>query len=172
MALDMLEGGHGPTVFDLDPAAERLTGAGACPREVGAASDVAVTMPPEPRHVETVVLGPDGVADGLRPGGVVVDTSTTDPQTSRRVGAEPRRRGLHVVESPVGKTPEHAATGTPTSMAGGEPGIIARVKPVLDRMGSEIFLCGGPGMGHAMKITNNLLATTVVAANTGASAIG
>lgn len=177
MALNVLKGGHVLTVFDLDPAAvERLTGAGAraasSPREVGAASEVVVTMLPEPRHVETVVLGPDGVADGLRPGGVVVDMSTIDPQTSQRVGAELRRRGLHMVDSPVGKTSEHAATGTLTLMVGGEPDIIARVKPVLDCMGSETFLCGGPGMGHAMKITNNLLATTIMAANTEALAIG
>ena len=72
----------------------------------------------------------------------------------------------------MGKTSEHAATGTLTLMVGGEPEAIARVKPVLDCMGSKTFLCGGPGTGHAMKITNNLLATTIVAANTEALAIG
>lgn len=177
MALNVLKGGHALTVFDLDPAAvERLTSAGAraaaSPREVGAASEVVVTMLPEPHHVEAVVLGPDGVADGLQPGGVVVDMSTIDPHTSQRVGAELRRRGFDMVDSPVGKTSEHAATGTLTLMVGGEPEAIARVKPVLDCMGSETFLCGGPGMGHAMKITNNLLATTIMAANTEALALG
>ena len=77
-----------------------------------------------------------------------------------------------MVDSPVGKTSEHAVTGTLTLMVGGEPEIIARVKPVLDCMGNETFLCGGPGMGHAMKTTNNLLATTIMAANTEALAIG
>jgi 3-hydroxyisobutyrate dehydrogenase-like beta-hydroxyacid dehydrogenase len=57
-------------------------------------------------------------------------------------------------------------------MVGGEPDVIERVKPVLDCMGNETYLCGGPGMGHAMKITNNLLATTIMAANTEALAIG
>lgn len=177
MALNVLKGGHGLTVFDLDPeAVARLAEAGAkaagSPREVGAASEIVITMLPEPRHVEQVVLGPDGIAAGLPPGGVVIDMSTIDPRTSQRVGAELRRRGFDMVDSPVGKTSEHAATGTLTLMVGGEPDVIERVKPVLDCMGSETYLCGGPGMGHAMKITNNLLATTIMAATTEALAIG
>ena len=177
MALNILKGGHELTVFDLSrEAVERLTRAGAkaagSPREVGAASEVVVTMLPEPQHVEEVVLGADGVAAGLQPNGVVIDMSTIDPQTSQKVGAELRRRGFDMVDSPVGKTSEHAATGTLTLMLGGEPDVIERVKPVLDCMGNETYLCGGPGMGHAMKTTNNLLATTIMAANTEALAIG
>lgn len=177
MALNILKGGHELTVYDLsEEAVARLTQAGAkaagSPREVGAASEVVVTMLPEPHHVEEVVLGPDGIAAGLPPNGVVIDMSTIDPQTSQKVGAELRRRGFHMVDSPVGKTSEHAATGTLTLMVGGELDVIRRVQPVLDCMGSETYLCGGPGMGHAMKITNNLLATTIMAANTEALAIG
>jgi len=177
MALNILKGGHPLTVYDLSPqAVARLTQAGAraagSPREVGAVSEVVVTMLPEPQHVEQVVLGSDGVAQGLRPGGVVIDMSTIDPITSQRVAAELAKRGIHMVDSPVGKTSEHAVSGTLTLMVGGEPEVIARVKPVLDRMGSETFYCGGPGMGHAMKLTNNLLATTIMAATTEALAIG
>jgi 3-hydroxyisobutyrate dehydrogenase-like beta-hydroxyacid dehydrogenase len=177
MALNILKGGHELTVYDLSQeAVARLMRAGAkaagSPREVGAASEVVVTMLPEPQHVEEVVLGPDGVAAGLQPHGVVIDMSTIDPQTSQKVEAELRRRGFHMVDSPVGKTSEHAATGTLTLMVGGEPDVVERVKPVLDCMGNETYLCGGPGMGHAMKITNNLLATTIMAANTEALAIG
>lgn len=177
MAQNILKGGHKLTVFDMSPeAVAGLTRAGAraaaSPREVGAASEVVVTMLPEPQHVESVVLGPDGIAEGLRPGGVVIDMSTIDPQTSRRVGDELRRRGMEMVDSPVGKTSEHAVSGTLTLMVGGNPEAIERVKPVLDCMGNETYLCGGPGTGHAMKITNNLLATTIMVANTEALAIG
>ena len=108
----------------------------------------------------------------MRPGGIVVDMSTIDPQTSQRVGDVLRERGFEMVDSPVGKTSEHAATGTLTLMVGGHAEAIAKVKPVLDCMGSDTYLCGGPGMGHAMKITNNLLATTIMVANTEALAIG
>ncbi|MGQ0546566.1 MAG: NAD(P)-dependent oxidoreductase [Betaproteobacteria bacterium] len=177
MALNVLKGGHPLTVYDLSPEAiARLTQAGAraaaSPREVGAASEVVVSMLPEPQHVEQVMLGPNGVAEGLRRGGVVVDMSTIDPITSQRVGAELKKRGIDMVDAPVGKTSEHAATGTLTLMVGGDPAAIERVKPVLKCMGSELFYCGSPGMGHAMKLTNNILATTIMAANTEALAIG
>lgn len=177
MALNVLKGGHGLTVFDLDQeAVKRLTDAGAraaaSPKEVGAASEVVVTMLPEPKHVEQVTLGPDGVAEGMNPGGVVIDMSTIDPISSQRIAAGLKQRGIDMVDSPVGKTSEHAATGTLTLMMGGEPQTIERVKPVLDCMGNETYLCGGVGMGHAMKTVNNLLATTIMAANTEALAIG
>ena len=177
MAANILEGGHELTVFDLSPAAvAALVKAGAkaaaSPRDVGAASEIVVTMLPLPAHVEQVVVGPGGVADGLQPGGLVIDMSTIDPQTSRRVGKALRERGFAMVDSPVGKTSEHAVSGTLTLMVGGEPADIARAKPVLDCMGNQTFLCGGPGAGHAMKMTNNLLATTIMCANTEALAIG
>jgi 3-hydroxyisobutyrate dehydrogenase-like beta-hydroxyacid dehydrogenase len=177
MAMCVLKGGHALTVYDLDAAAvKRLTDAGAkaaaSPKEVGAASDVVVTMLPEPQHVKQVVLGPNGVAEGLKAGGVVIDMSTIDPYTSQEVGAELKKKGIDMVDSPVGKTSEHAATGTLTLMIGGEQAAIDKVKPVLEKMGSDFYYCGGPGMGHAMKITNNLLATTIMTANVEALSIG
>lgn len=177
MALNILKGGHSLAVFDLnqDAVAHLVkAGAKACssPREVGAASDFVVTMLPEPQHVETVVLGPDGVAEGLRHGGIVIEMSTIDPQTSQRVGDALRARGMDMVDSPVGKTSEHAVTGTLTLMIGGTPEAIDKATPVLDCMGNEKYFCGGPGMGHAMKITNNVLATTIMVANTEALALG
>jgi len=177
MAQNVLKGGHSLTVYDLDPAAvKRLTDAGAkpasSPKEVGEASEVVVTMLPEPKHVREVVLGSGGVAEGMGRGGVVIDMSTIDPISSQGIAAELKRRGIDMVDSPVGKTSEHAITGTLTLMVGGEPGVIARVKPVLDCMGNETYLCGGVGMGHAMKTVNNLLATAIMAANTEALAIG
>jgi 3-hydroxyisobutyrate dehydrogenase-like beta-hydroxyacid dehydrogenase len=177
MAMCILKGGHPLTVYDLSTdAVKRLTDAGAkaaaTPKEVGVASDVVVTMLPEPKHVREVVLGRNGVAEGLKAGGVVIDMSTIDPYTSQEVGAELKKKGIDMVDSPVGKTSEHAATGTLTLMIGGDPEVIAKVRPVLDKMGSDTYYCGGLGMGHAMKITNNLLATTIMTANVEALSIG
>lgn len=177
MALNILKGGHQLTVFDRSQeAVDKLVQAGAkaaaTAKEVGAASDIVVTMLPEPQHVEQVVLGEDGVAAGLRRGGIVIDMSTIDPQTSGRIGDVLRARGMEMVDSPVGKTSEHAATGTLTLMVGGNKEAIERAMPVLKCMGTDTFFCGGPGTGHAMKITNNLLATTIMMANTEALAIG
>ena len=177
MALNILKGGHTLTVYDRSAdAVARLTAAGAqaaaSPSEVGAASDIVVTMLPEPQHVEQVVLGSDGIAAGMKKGGLVIDMSTIDPVTSQRVGRALKQLGLALVDSPVGKTSEHAASGTLTLMVGGEPADIERAMPVLKCMGTDTFLCGGPGMGHAMKISNNLLATTIMVANTEVLAIG
>lgn len=177
MALNVLKGGHSLTVFDLNKeAVAKMVAAGAkaaaSPREVGAASEIVVTMLPEPKHVEAVALGKDGLIEGMAKGTILIDMSTIDPISSKKIGAELGKRGIKMVDSPVGKTSEHAATGTLTLMVGGEPEDIARAKPVLSCMGTDTFICGGPGMGHAMKTTNNLLATTIMAANTEALAIG
>jgi 3-hydroxyisobutyrate dehydrogenase-like beta-hydroxyacid dehydrogenase len=177
MAANVLKGGHELTVYDLNPAAvAQLTALGAraaaSPRELGQASEVVITMLPEPQHVEGAILGDNGAAAGMAAGGTVIDMSTIDPTTSQRVGQALKARGIAMVDSPVGKTSEHAVTGTLTLMIGGEAADIERVRPVLSCMGNQFFICGGQGMGHAMKMTNNLLATTIMCANTEALAIG
>ena len=177
MALNVLKGGHRLTVYDRSPeAVAQLVRAGAkaaaSPREVGAASEIVVTMLPEPRHVEEVVLGANGLIEGLPAGAIVIEMSTIDPGTSRKVGDTLRRRGMELVDSPVGKTSEHAVTGTLTLMVGGNQAAIDRAMPVLKCMGTDTYFCGGPGNGHAMKMTNNVLATTIMIANIEALAIG
>lgn len=177
MALNILKGGHELTVYDRSQeAVERLVKAGAkaatSAREVGLASEIVVTMLPEPQHVEQVVLGTDGLIEGLAAGAIVIEMSTIDPQTSRRVGDALRAKNMDLVDSPVGKTSEHAVTGTLTLMVGGNKPAIHRATPVLNCMGTDTYYCGGPGTGHAMKMTNNLLATTIMIANTEALSIG
>lgn len=177
MAANILKGGHELAVYDRSPeAVARLVQQGAkaaaTPKELAQASEIVVTMLPEPQHVEQVVLGQDGVAEGLPQGGIVIEMSTIDPGTSRRVGDALRQRGMELVDSPVGKTSEHAVTGTLTLMVGGNQPAIDRAMPVLKCMGTDTYFCGGPGTGHAMKMTNNLLATTIMVANTEVLAIG
>ena len=177
MAANIVKAGHELTVYDRSPeAVASLVKLGAKSaangREVGQASEFVVTMLPEPQHVEEAVLGADGVAAGLQNGGIVIEMSTIDPATSRRVGDALRARGMELVDAPVGKTSEHAVTGTLTLMVGGNQAAIDRAMPVLKCMGTDTYFCGGPGTGHAMKMTNNLLATTIMVANTEVLAIG
>ena len=177
MAANIVKAGHELTVYDRSPEAVavlvKLGAKGAsCGREVGQASEIVFTMLPEPQHVEQAILGPDGVAEGLQKGGIVIEMSTIDPGTSRRVGDVLRARGMELVDSPVGKTSEHAVTGTLTLMVGGNQAAIDRAMPVLKCMGTDTYFCGGPGTGHAMKMTNNLLATTIMVANTEVLSIG
>jgi 4-hydroxybutyrate dehydrogenase/sulfolactaldehyde 3-reductase len=177
MAMNVLKKGHGLTVFDVsDAAVARLAAAGArvagSPKAVAAASEVVITMLPDAPDVERVALGPDGIAAGIRSGAVYIDMSTIDPETTQRVGAGIAAAGADMVDCPVGKTAEHAVAGTLTLMAGGAAETVARVRPILDCMGTDFFHCGGLGMGQAMKLTNNLLATTLCAASAEALVVG
>jgi 4-hydroxybutyrate dehydrogenase/sulfolactaldehyde 3-reductase len=170
MAANIAARGHALTVFDIDPAAvTKLVAEGAraagSPADAARDSEVVITMLPDAPDVERVALGADGIAGALPPGAIMVDMSTSAPETTRKIGAFLAARGCHMVDCPVGKTAEHAVSGTLTLMAGGDADVIARVRPILDCMGSDFFHCGGLGNGHAMKATNNLLATTLVALN-------
>jgi 4-hydroxybutyrate dehydrogenase / sulfolactaldehyde 3-reductase len=170
MAANVLAKGHALTVHDLSgEAVARLAAKGAMvaesPAAVAAASDVVITMLPDAPDVERVALGHAGIAEGLRPGGIMIDMSTSAPETTRRIGAALAARGCGMVDCPVGKTADHAVTGTLTLMIGGDDADVTRVLPVLGCMGTDIFRCGALGNGHAMKATNNLLATAIVALN-------
>jgi len=177
MAMNVLKKGHRLTVYDIsDKAVAALTAAGAAaapsPRAVAAASEVVITMVPDAPDVERAALGRDGIIEGIRPGAVYVDMSTIDPQTTQRVGAKIAAKGAHMIDSPVGKTAEHAVAGTLTLMVGGPAEVIARVRPILDCMGTDFFHCGALGMGEAMKLANNLLATTLLEATSEALTVG
>jgi 3-hydroxyisobutyrate dehydrogenase-like beta-hydroxyacid dehydrogenase len=177
MAGNVLKKGHRLTVFDIDPkAVDKLVALGAVaassPMAVAAASEFVITMLPDAPDVEQAALGEKGIIEGLRPGSVLIDMSTSAPETTRKIGAALAAKGCQMVDSPVGKTAEHAVSGTLTLMVGGAPEAIDRVRPVLDCMGTDFFDCGGLGNGHAMKAMNNLLATTLVAINAEVLAAG
>lgn len=177
MALNVLKKGHRLTVYDInDKAVATLIAAGAraaaSPKAVAAASEVVITMVPDSPDVERAVLAPDGVIEGIRPNAVYIDMSTIDPQTTQRIGARITAKGAHMIDSPVGKTAEHAVAGTLTLMVGGPAEIVARVRPILDCMGTDFFHCGELGMGEAMKLANNLLATILLEASSEALVVG
>ncbi len=166
MARNVLKGGYRMTVFDINPkAVADLAQAGATaagsPREAAAASDVVITMLPDAPDVERAVLGADGVIEGIRRGGVLIDMSTIDPDTTQRVAAALSERGVSMLDSPVGKTADHAVAGTLTLMVGGDAALLDQMRPILSCMGKDFFHCGAIGMGQAMKLSNNLLASII-----------
>jgi 4-hydroxybutyrate dehydrogenase/sulfolactaldehyde 3-reductase len=177
MARNVLKGGHGLTVFDLDKAAcDALAAAGAkvaaSPKDVAAAAEVVITMVPDVPDVEKIALGPNGILAGMKRGSVYIDMSTIDPTTTQRIGKAFAAKGLDMIDSPVGKTVEHAIAGTSTLMIGGDAAVIERVRPVLKTMAADLIHCGVLGMGQAMKLTNNLLATVLMAASAEALVAG
>jgi 4-hydroxybutyrate dehydrogenase / sulfolactaldehyde 3-reductase len=166
MARNILNKGHRLIVSDVAPAAvASLPAAGATaattPKEVAAGSEVVITMLPDGPDVERVALGADGIVAGIRPGSVYIDMSTIDPDTTRRIGEAVAAKGAAMIDSPVGKTADHAVAGTLTLMVGGPAEIVARCRPLLDCMGTDFFHCGDLGAGQTMKLINNLLATAV-----------
>jgi 3-hydroxyisobutyrate dehydrogenase-like beta-hydroxyacid dehydrogenase len=177
MAANILKGGYPLTVYDVVPAAvDRLVGLGAgaasSPREVGLRSDVVFSSLPDSIDVESVYVGPDGVLDGVAPGAVVIEMSTISPATTARVREAAAAGGVRMLDAPVGKTSEHAVTGTLTIMVGGDRAVLEECEPILRCVGSDIFHCGGPGAGIAMKLVNNLLSTAIMAVDAEALAMG
>jgi 3-hydroxyisobutyrate dehydrogenase-like beta-hydroxyacid dehydrogenase len=166
MARNILDKGHRLIVADVVPAAvASLVAAGAAsartPSEVAAASEFVITMLPDAPDVERVALGADGIVAGIRAGSFYIDMSTIDPDTTRSVGKQIAAKGASMIDSPVGKTADHAVAGTLTLMVGGADDDVARCRPILDCMGSDFFHCGCLGAGQTMKLINNLLATAV-----------
>jgi 4-hydroxybutyrate dehydrogenase/sulfolactaldehyde 3-reductase len=177
MARNVLKAGHRLTVFDLNrKAVDALVAAGAeaaaSPKAVAAASEVVITMLPDAPDVEAAVTGPDGILSGMRAGCLYIDMSTIDPATTQRIGAKLAAVGVDMVDSPVGKTVEHAVAGTSTLMIGGEAAVLERARPILSTMGADLIHCGPLGMGQAMKLTNNLLASVLITASAEALVAG
>jgi 4-hydroxybutyrate dehydrogenase/sulfolactaldehyde 3-reductase len=124
--------------------------------EVASRASIVVTMLPGPPDVEAVVLGE--LYRNLAPGSLVMDMSTVLPETTDRLAAAAKAGGLAFVDAPVGRLASHAAKGESLFMVGASDQDFARVKPLLDAMGTTIHHCGPPGAGTRTKLINNLLA--------------
>jgi 3-hydroxyisobutyrate dehydrogenase len=123
-------------------------------REAASGADVLITMVPDGKAVEDAV---SAALPGLKRGAVVVDMSSSDPATTQRLAKSLATQGVAMVDAPVSGAVAKARDGTLAIMVGGNEADIARVRPVLEKMGTEIFHCGELGAGHATKALNNYL---------------
>jgi 3-hydroxyisobutyrate dehydrogenase len=119
-------------------------------------SDVVILMLPNSAIVEQAVTGEGGVLAGLRPGGIVVDMSSSEPASTKRLAEVVARAGGVLVDAPVSGGVARALTGDLAIMTGGSAEALDTVRPLLLRMGSQILPTGEVGSGHAMKALNNL----------------
>jgi 3-hydroxyisobutyrate dehydrogenase len=163
LAGSLLREGFSLTVTDLDRRnAEKLLAAGAAwaasAREVAAASDAVITCLPSPKVSERVLAGPDGILEGLRPGGTWIEMSTNGRDEILRLSALAAAKGVRVLESPVTGGVHKAAAGDITVLVGGDAETFAEHKPALEAMGGAIFHMGPIGSASVIKVITNMLA--------------
>src|SRR5690606_18639510 len=166
MSANLAKAGFPLTVFDIDAARAKAHAgkigatAAASLAELGAASDVVVTMLPTGAIVRAVMLdGPDALSSHLARGAIVIDMSSSEPMGSRELAKALAGKGIGFIGAPVSGAVPRATDGTLTLMVGSEDKADrARAQTVLEAMGSKIFETGGVGSGHAMKALNNYVA--------------
>ena len=107
--------------------------------------------------VEAITRGEHGLAAGVKSGSIIVDCSTSDPNSTLALAAELAPRGVHFVDAPLSRTPKDAWAGTLDTMVGASADIFARLKPVLETWAGRVVHIGGVGDGHRMKLINNFI---------------
>ncbi|MGZ8501729.1 MAG: NAD(P)-dependent oxidoreductase [Candidatus Limnocylindrales bacterium] len=162
MAGHLARAGHPLTVWNRTPGkAGELTELGATeashPAELAATSDVVVVCVSDTADVDSVLFGPRGVAEGIRPGALVIDCSTIAPGATRDFAARLTARGAFMVDAPVSGGSEGAQKATLTIFVGGAPADVERARPILGRLGQTITHVGSIGSGQAVKAVNQVI---------------
>ncbi|WP_307812826.1 NAD(P)-dependent oxidoreductase [Micromonospora coerulea] len=151
----------GVEVLGFDTRTENVTGAGAKLAESAADvvrdADIVLLSLPSSRVVEAVVLGDEGVLRAAREGQIIVDLSTSDPASTRRIHGLLAERAVPYVDAGISGGAAAAEKGELTLMVGGEQEALDEIRPVLDHFAAKIFYLGGSGAGHAAKLLNNFL---------------
>lgn len=127
------------------------------PADAARNRDVVITCLPVSRDVESLLDGADGLLSTMESGSVLVDCTSGDPATSRRIAARLAERGIGFLDAPVSGGVVGAEQGTLTVMVGGDEALLQRVRPVLELFGKRIVHCGDVGTGDALKAVNNAL---------------
>ena len=131
---------------------------------IAGASEVVILMVPDTPEVEATLFAPGGVAEGLRPGTLVIDMSSVDPLATRDFAARIRAAGGAYVDAPVSGGEVGAKAGTLTIMAGGSEADFARALPLFRIMGSNITHVGEAGAGLICKVANQIIVALNIAA--------
>lgn len=127
------------------------------PADAARNADVVITCLPTSHEVESLLDGADGLLAGLRTGATLVDCTSGDPATSRRIAERLGERGVAFVDAPVSGGKRGAEEGTLTVMCGGDAAVVERVRPVLAAFGKNIVHCGDVGAGDMVKAVNQAL---------------
>jgi len=170
MAANLSRAGFELTVWNRTPERAREQAeshdvrVAATPAEAAESADAVVTMVIDGPEVREVLLGDDGAAHSLSPGGLAIDMSTIGAAAARELASELATRGLEFLDAPVSGSKPKAQDGTLTIMVGGERGPYERALPLFEAMGELVVHVGPAGQGQVVKVLNNTLAAVNAAA--------
>jgi 2-hydroxy-3-oxopropionate reductase len=169
MARNLMKAGYSLTIYDLNPApVKELAAEGATAvsssKEAAERSDTVITMLPDSPDVEQAVLGPAGVAEGVRGGMLFVDMSSIAPATTRRVHDLLKQKGVESLDAPVSGGEVGAVEGTLSIMVGGKEEAFQRALPLFQVMGKNIVHIGGPSAGQVTKACNQIVVALTIQA--------
>jgi 4-hydroxybutyrate dehydrogenase/sulfolactaldehyde 3-reductase len=163
MASNLCKKGFELLVYDVNPKAlaafeQPHSKAANSVADIARGCDIVITMLPGSAQVEAAVLGAEGLLAHGRAGQLILDMSTIDPNTTDLLAERASKKGLSVVDAPVGRLASHADRGESLFMVGASGTDFERVLPLLQAMGTTIHHCGKVGTGMRTKLVNNYLA--------------
>ena len=174
----LVRGGFEVFVRDIDPARNALARASAAtvctsPAEVANCADIVITVVVDARQTDEVCFGPQGIADTLKPGGIITLCSTVGPTYAADLAGRIGARGFAMVDAPISGGPARAAAGTMSMMISGAAAAVARCEPMLKAMSDKRYIISEkPGDGSRMKLVNNLMAAINLVGAAEAFALG
>lgn len=178
MALNLQRAGYGVVVWDVNAkAVHQFEGQdGVAPArnlaDMAKSCHIVLTVLPSSREVEAILLGKDGLGPHLQAGSVVIDHTTADPASTKKVAKALQAKKVHLLDAAMSGGVAGAKAGTLTFMVGGDEGIYNTCRPVLEAVGRDIFYLGASGSGHAMKLLHNMCSMTVFLATCEAVHLG
>ncbi len=169
IARNVLKHGFPLTILDHpgNRPSDDLVAAGAgvrqTPAEVAAEVDVVILCVTGAPQVEAVLTGAQGVLTTLRPGTILIDCSTSLPETSTRMADAVAAAGGTFIDAAMTRLPKNAEDGTLNLLVGGDPAAFERVRPLLESFSEHITYVGPVGAGHLMKLLHNYVSMGFIA---------
>jgi 2-hydroxy-3-oxopropionate reductase len=168
MAGHLQAAGHRLFLHDVGPIPPELVSGGGvvCKsgREVAQEAQVVIIMVPDTPHVEAVLFGADGVADGLSKGKIVVDMSSISPLATKEFAKKIEALGVDYLDAPVSGGEVGAKAASLTIMVGGPERAFEAMKPVFEKMGKNVTRVGGNGDGQTTKVANQIIVALTIEA--------
>ena len=177
MAINLHKAGHSVKAFDLSAdALAKVKAEGvqiaASAQDAVQGAEAIVTMLPASQHVEGLFLGNGNLLASIAKGTLVIDSSTIAAATSQKVAKAAEAAGIDFIDAPVSGGTGGAIAGTLTFMVGGSAAQLERARPLLEKMGANIFHAGAVGAGQTAKICNNMLLGILMVGTSEAIALG